>query len=387
MSKSCAKGEEAISFVAVSTLVLDLGHGQKVALAGRVWARHAAAMDSTRGADRPRPNTRLHELEFRVLKALQSISSLASAKILVACSGGADSIACLEVLARIRTRLGVQLAVASVHHGRSDSIGVWDARNSALQIVREAAHRVGLEFYTFIRSADEPILESEAALRDFRHSALKSLAQEHKCNFIAFAHHADDLFETRLIRLVRGTGMQGLEAMSLEKGEILRPLLNETREHLRDYAVSRKLIWQEDPSNADRTPLRNWIRLEWLPALEEKRRGSVAAFARSLDHLVQTEKISGQLPSQNKQADAITFQKNDRRIEFSRDEFSELKKTEQCSRMAAYLLSMDIRDFSSSHISEIIKRLSSRQSKKFKILGISWQINAGQVIGVLIDPK
>ena len=128
-------------------------------------------------------------------------------------------------------------------------------------------------------------LAGEAALRDFRHSRLDSLRREKRAQWTALAHHSEDLLETRLIRLIRGCGETGLAAMKPLDPPLLRPFLSVMREEIKDYALSYKLSWAEDPGNQDKRFLRNWLRNQWLPDLEKKRPGGVRRLAASLSHI------------------------------------------------------------------------------------------------------
>jgi len=184
--------------------------------------------------------TKLRALEFRVWRRLQALKDLPS-RLLVACSGGVDSIVLVECLHRIAPRLGVELHVATVHHGRSKNPVVLEARDRAFEIVRSAAVARGLRFHGHRRDVRQEELRSEKDLREYRHRILQDLAEQHHCGAIVFAHHADDLFETRLIRLLRGTGPQGLAAMKLATNGLLRPFLEESRAVIQKYAVNAEL--------------------------------------------------------------------------------------------------------------------------------------------------
>lgn len=219
-----------------------------------------------------------HKLEHRIWDELKS-AGLLEQKILVACSGGADSMALLRVLAQIRP--SAQLAVAYVHHG--DGEGLY--RDEAEAFVAAQAKSLGLSFGR--RRHRGPRLESEAELRAFRRSALREMAVEVGADLIALGHHQQDLFETRLLRLIRGVGEEGWRAMAVLRPPWYRPLLTTSREELRKYLQTIGSPWMDDPSNRDPRFLRNWLRWQWLPQLEDRAPGASAAMSRSFEGLVE----------------------------------------------------------------------------------------------------
>lgn len=315
------------------------------------------------------PRTRLARLEFDVFRALLHMD-YRNRKLLVACSGGVDSVALLNILAQIAPRLGVQVIVAHIHHGRSLNPESRHFRDRALELVQVQAQALGLVFHSVCRSVEQSPLMSEAKLRDFRLRSLKEIFDLEKCDDIAFAHHKDDLLETRLIRILRGTSVRGLEAMSMRKGKVLRPLLTHGREQIVAYAKEKNLKWIEDPSNATDETLRNWIRIQLLPLLESKRRGSVKAMARSLESVVE-------MSSTEASDRPLGFLK---KIVIDRVKLEALSPSEAKLVFGDTFLQLGLRDFTAGHIDEILKRLKSKRlTQEFTLLGTAWSINAEQV--------
>jgi tRNA(Ile)-lysidine synthase len=328
-------------------------------------APNRKAASAGRGA-----STKLHPFEFRVLRGLQAAGleeSLAKARILVACSGGMDSVALVLCMAALSKKLGFGLVVGHVHHGSTPEIVQRTARTRAMRVARQVADGLAIGFLS-ARSAGKGVkaLGSEEALRDFRLGALKKMALGEKCTHIAFAHHADDLLETRLIRLARGTGAQGLAAMHVSAPGVLRPFLKEARSAIEAYAKDKSLSWVEDPSNRQTEPLRNWMRQVWLPQLEAKRPGALRALARSLEIIVD-ELGEERAP----QADEVSI---------GREDYLELGIHERRKLIARFLLQLDTKAFAASHVEEIRKRIeTTRKNVKFQILRIHWDINAKQI--------
>jgi tRNA(Ile)-lysidine synthase len=189
-------------------------------------------------------------------------------RILVALSGGLDSVVLLHLL-----RFGLRRDAVAAHFDhamRADS--GRDARwVSGLCRAWDVTVEVA-------RAEDAP--ESEAAARELRYTFLHAAAERLGADCIVTAHHADDQAETVLFRLARGTGLPGLAGIPVRRGILLRPLLSFTRAELADYAARNRLSWREDPTNRSMRYERNRIRHRVLPELERARPGATRRIAR-----------------------------------------------------------------------------------------------------------
>jgi tRNA(Ile)-lysidine synthase len=180
--------------------------------------------------------------------------------VLVAVSGGSDSVALLYLLRALVPTWHLGLHVLHVDHGlRSES-----ARDA--EFVRRLSARLGVPAEVAEIRVDRAG-SREAAARDARYRALQEHAERVGADRIAVAHTADDQAETVLMRLLQGAGLRGLAGIPPTRGRIIRPLLTQRRRALRALLVSAGIEWLEDPSNDDRAFLRNRIRHEILPAL------------------------------------------------------------------------------------------------------------------------
>ncbi|MGH7726850.1 MAG: tRNA lysidine(34) synthetase TilS [Candidatus Eiseniibacteriota bacterium] len=189
------------------------------------------------------------------------------ARILVACSGGPDSLALLHVLGELAKPLGFALTVAHFDHGTRGRAGQADARFVAREA--EALGLAAIVERARSRAGDRARATklSEDALRRLRHAFLTRAARRARADFVALAHTADDQAETVLLRIVRGTGLAGLAAMRPRRGRLLRPILSATREEVLEFLKERKLRPRTDSTNRDPAFRRNYIRAEILPRL------------------------------------------------------------------------------------------------------------------------
>ena len=194
------------------------------------------------------------------------------AGILVACSGGPDSLALLEILWRLRVRYQLRIAAAHFEHGIRGEASASDAR-----FVQEFCAQQGIPAY--IGAADVPAAarrsgESlEQAARTLRYAFLEETRRVHGLDLLAVAHHADDQAETVLMRILRGTGTAGLAAMrprSGADGHIIRPFLGVTKREIQSWCEQEKLQPRLDATNELPDCTRNRLRLQLLPQLERE---------------------------------------------------------------------------------------------------------------------
>lgn len=188
-----------------------------------------------------------------------------TARVLCACSGGADSTALLHLL---RGMAGVEVVCAHFNHCLRGAESDRDEN-----FVRELCADWGIEFRAgrgdVAAYAKEHGLGIEAAARELRYRFLQETADNCGCTRIATAHTAGDNAETVLFHLIRGAGTAGLSGIPPVRGNVIRPLLGVTRAEILEYLGAHGLSHVEDSSNADPRYARNALRRNVLPALEQ----------------------------------------------------------------------------------------------------------------------
>jgi len=214
--------------------------------------------------------------------------------VLVAVSGGADSVALLCALRAMATRLNISLSVAHLNHCIRGKASDADA-----EFVRKLAILLGVP-YTVGRTdvprlAKRKGLSMEMAAREARYDFLADAARKMKADVVATAHTADDQAETLLLKLARGAGPRGLSGIScqiiMDGLKIVRPLLDMRRSEIEKFLRGRKQNWREDKTNLDPAYLRNRVRHEVLPFLEKKLNPDIrAALIRTADVLREEDK-------------------------------------------------------------------------------------------------
>ena len=194
-------------------------------------------------------------------------------KILLAVSGGADSVVMTHALHRLRQqgRLHCDFMIGHVNHG----LRAADSDGDEIFVI-ELGRQLGIEVVTVsvpVRDyAEQNKLSIETAGRILRLKMLAAIARKKKCDAIATAHHKDDLAETIIHRLMRGTGFRGLcgilPVSVVYGGTFIRPLLNVRRCEVIQYAAENNLVWRQDASNRNVDFTRNRIRHQLLPVLQ-----------------------------------------------------------------------------------------------------------------------
>jgi len=207
-------------------------------------------------------------LQKRFHKSLLKSGCIPSgSRVLVAVSGGLDSVALLTLLHHLSVPLQLHLEAAHLDHSLRP-----ESRDDA-RFVAELCAGIGVhlthERLDVTEAARQRKGNLEETARDVRRAFLLNTAQVRGCHLVALGHHADDQSETFLLRLLRGSRVTGLAGMRLINGSIVRPLLPFSRQELLDYIQSQGLEWREDMSNLDQRFTRNRIRHQLLPTLEE----------------------------------------------------------------------------------------------------------------------
>jgi len=217
------------------------------------------------------------------------------ARLLVAVSGGADSVALLRLLQAINGSdyWGWTLVVGHVDHGIRGEASAGDAR-----FVEGLARELGLLFLS--RKLRVRGKASEAVLREGRWKALAAMAKKARCVGIVTAHHADDQAETVLMRMMRGCGVDGLRGIpavaEMREVGVYRPLLNFRGADLREYLKGMGQAWREDETNALERYTRNRVRSELLPLMESMYPGAADAIRRLAELAGETwEYVAGQV--------------------------------------------------------------------------------------------
>jgi len=295
-------------------------------------------------------------------------------KILVAVSGGVDSMVLLHALNELAGKNRWRLTVAHLNHqlrGRSsdadERLVVRMAKALRLPVVTS---RVEVK-----KLARVGKLSLEMAARKARHEFLAQTAARLKISQIALAHHADDQVELFFLRLFRGAGSEGLAGMKWRGPspanraiQLVRPLLEETKESLREYAMRKKIRFREDASNTSMDIQRNRIRQELLPLLKRKYQSALPRTVLRLMEILRAESelVSGMAEKWVASLDGVSskvFDSHGRDARATKENFTRLPVAVQRRCIQVQLLRQGIpTDFG------LVERLRKPPARSFTIM-------------------
>lgn len=277
----------------------------------------------------------------------------------VAVSGGVDSMALLHMLVQQGQRAEGRgrLIVAHFDHGiREDS-------HSDCAFVRDAAKKYGLPFIYDRGHLGPGASEDEA--RKARYKFLRRVKAASGADAIITAHHQDDLLETAILNLMRGTNRKGLSSLG-EGPDLKRPLIKFPKQALLEYAKEHGLVWREDPTNIDTRYRRNLVRHQIINKLTSKQRQEFVELLTKTQ--VTNQELDGQL--------AELFQAIGDTNELDRKLFTSLPHMVAIEVIAAWLRRNDVRQFDK----KLLERLVI--GSKTMAPGKSLDVNADHYIGV-----
>ena len=204
--------------------------------------------------------------------------------VLVALSGGADSVALLDILCRARDRGMLTLAAAHFEHGIRGEESLADA-----EFCRKLCADMDVLFIPGRANVPEIARRTgeglETCARNLRHRFLEQTAAMLGCDLIVLAHHMDDQAETVLMHMLRGAGPEGASGMRRVNGKLYRPLLSVRKSEITAHLEAEGLTWREDKTNQVADNPRNALRLNAIPAIEEIYPQGVRAIARFAENI------------------------------------------------------------------------------------------------------
>ena len=281
------------------------------------------------------------------------------AKIVLGVSGGPDSVCLLDALAKIAPKHDLELIIAHVNYGLRGKDGVKDE-----EFVQELAEKYGLMVYVLKPTLRKNKAENE--LRNIRYNFFEEVRKENKFDSIAVAHNADDQVETFLMRIIRGSGLQGLTAMKYKSGNLIRPLLGISRQEILGYLHKQNLTYRTDRTNAENLFLRNKIRNKLIPFLEKSFNPNIKkTILNSVAGIAEDYALIQELTD-----------KTNRTYRTNGTYFLSVKKLLALHpalqrRIILKLIAeekTDLKDIEASHIEEILKALRSKKSKNQIVL-------------------
>src|SRR5690606_15994393 len=200
---------------------------------------------------------------------LENFSFIRQKRLLIACSGGMDSVVLTHLMKTLNFEIGLAHCNFSLRGKESD-----DDERFVIGLAKKMEISVFAETFDTKKYAEEHKISIQMAARDLRYAWFSEILINFNYEYLLTAHHLDDDLETFFINISRGTGLSGLTGIPSENTRILRPLLDFSRMEIAQYAEDNNLKWREDSSNKKSDYLRNMLRWEVLPQFK-KTNGSI----------------------------------------------------------------------------------------------------------------
>lgn len=215
-----------------------------------------------------------------------NLSFLKEGKLLVAVSGGIDSVVLVHLLHRLQLDVSLAHCNFKLRYADSDRDAIF-VNNLANKLHIEN-HSIEFETETY---AENNNLSTQMAARELRYTWFDELQKSYEYDYVLTAHHANDNLETVLINLTRGTSLNGLVGIPEINTKIIRPLLPFTRDDIEQFTITYDIIWREDESNQSIKYFRNKIRHQVVPVLNELNANLLQTFNEHLAYLKKEQKV------------------------------------------------------------------------------------------------
>ena len=279
----------------------------------------------------------------------QNLSFLKDKKLLIAISGGVDSV----VLAHLLSTLKFNISLAHCN---------FNLRPIECDIDEEFVKKLGKNLNTKVFTihfnttefAKENKQSTQIAARNLRYDWFNELIEKHQFDYILTAHHADDNLETFLINLTRGAGLDGLTGIPEINGKVVRPLLKFSREEILTFVKENNISWREDKSNASTKYIRNKIRHQILPVLKEINPSLLETFEKTTAHLKESQQIIEDKIDEIS-AETIATENNILKIDIS--------KIKKLSNPKAYLYQL-LKDYNFTEWNDVADLISAQSGKQ-----------------------
>jgi len=280
----------------------------------------------------------------------QNLPFLKESKLLIAISGGVDSI----VLAHLCYKLDLNFALAHCNFNLRGDESDTD-QNFVLDWAESLGLEVFIEHFNTTAYAQDHKISTQMAARELRYKWFDDLMSQLHFDMVLTGHHADDNLETFLINFIRGTGLDGLTGIPAINEQVVRPLLPFSRATIEAYATTHKLSWREDSSNASTKYLRNKLRHDVVPILKDINPQLLQNFNHTITCLQDSKSIV------NDRVEAVSDQ-----IITDVSDFEirlDISKIKQLNQPKAYLFEL-LKDYGFTEWNDIMHLLDAQSGKQ-----------------------
>lgn len=313
-------------------------------------------------------------LDYKVLQNILHNKFIAPGdEIVVACSGGGDSVCLLQVLIDLQEKLDCKISACHFNHKMRGEESEADEK-----FVKKFCRERGVDCRI---GRARKIISSEESARKARYAFFEEILHSRRGAKVALAHHANDVAETVLFNLIRGTGLEGLCGIPASRGKFFRPLLPFSREEVVSYLEEKGLPYCTDKSNADLSQSRNLIRHKIIPLLkkinpmmEKTVYGDTIGLGEDLDHLE---------AAAAKEFQKVALSLDENQIVISREKWLDLSSSMKSRTLRHTIdLLVGLSDVTRLHLQEVKLMIEKGQGKKHTLLPRSLRIEleSGKII-------
>ncbi len=301
-------------------------------------------------------------IEQKVLKLIDENQLIyKNDRILIALSGGADSVFLLHFFLKFQRRLGIQFSAFHLNH----KIRGKEAKGDEM-FCRNLCEEKKVEVFVAEKDvkgyAKKNKLSVEEAGRILRYKELERIADKKLFAKIATAHNASDNAETVLLNLIKGAGLKGLSGIPVQRDKIIRPLLNLTSDEIRYYLRLKKFDYRLDASNISLDYERNYLRNEIIPKLKERINPKVEQKILSSSRIIRKTRVFFENQIAVVAQSAVKFSKGELKISFK--ELNELDKSLWGEFFKSVIESKFNIDLSTENLNSLIKIIENQAGKK-----------------------
>ena len=279
----------------------------------------------------------------------QHFPFLKQKKVLLAVSGGLDSMVLVYLFQQLHYEIGVAHCNFQLRGLES-----FEDQNFIQNYAKANSIPIFITQFDTQAFAQDYKLSIQVAARELRYNWFYELLETQNFDYVLTAHHADDNLETFLINLSRGTGLDGLTGIPEQNDKVIRPLLAFSRQEIEVYAKAHAIQWREDSSNASDKYLRNKIRHDVVPILKELNSNFIASFQKTQDYLQQAQMMA-------EDASIMVYQQVAKEI--GEDIHFDLKKLKKLPNYKSYLYQW-LREFGFSAWDDIYDLVDSQSGKQ-----------------------
>jgi tRNA(Ile)-lysidine synthase len=273
------------------------------------------------------------------------------AKIILAVSGGPDSVCLLDIFSKLKNKYALRLILAHVNYGLRGKDSERDEK-----FVRKLSERYGLKIFVYHLQKNKKS-PSENELRNIRYAFFERIRKKNNFDLIAVAHNADDQVETFFMRLLRGSGLAGLAAMRYKNDRVIRPLLGTWKDEITDYLKRNHLACRIDKTNLRNDFARNKIRNQLIPNLEKNFNPAIKKTI--FDSI---ESIAQDITFLNETSQKAHGTKQPLSVKMLLKLHPAIQK--RVLLEAIRTIRPDLKDIESAHVREVLKALKSTKGKR-----------------------